>query len=104
MEDILKKCTSSVLFLMISLTDIQYPCGVCGDDCEGNPSDDDKQSIGCDKCQMSYHYSCVGLEPFLTKRKSTWKCSKCNKQQKKAQQVKCHSSNETSNNFILYFI
>lgn len=82
----IEKLTSSVLFSMISLSDIQYPCGVCCEDCEGNPIDHDKQSIACDKCQMWHHYSCIGLtglEPFLIKWKSTWKCSKCNKQQRK---------------------
>ena len=70
----------------LSIGSSRYPCGICGDDCEGDPIDDSHQSIGCDKCYLWFHYSCIGLtgqEHFLSRRKSTWKCDKCKKGSRK---------------------
>ncbi len=85
MENMLKKLDKSSSTLL-SLGDFLYPCGVCGDDCESDPIGDNRQSIGCDKCHLWYHYTCVGLtgqELFLSRRKSTWKCDKCKNKSRK---------------------
>ena len=59
---------------------ISYPCGTCGLICEDDPADSKDESIGCDTCQLWYHYLCVGLtgsESVVTNRKSKWKCETC---------------------------
>ncbi|XP_038075987.1 uncharacterized protein LOC119743813 [Patiria miniata] len=64
---------------------VAYPCGVCNEECDSDPGEDGRSSIGCDVCNRWFHYSCVGIqgsEGFLKKRKSVWKCSACNSKTK----------------------
>ncbi|XP_030833719.1 uncharacterized protein LOC115920991 isoform X1 [Strongylocentrotus purpuratus] len=63
-----------------TIKEANFPCGICNDECEESPHDEDKNSIGCDSCDRWFHYFCVGIhgeEPFLRRRKSSWKCNTC---------------------------
>lgn len=48
---------------------IEYPCGVCGDECE--------DSICCDKCNVWHHFNCVGLSGKENYSSQCWVCPKC---------------------------
>ena len=59
-----------------------YKCGVCQNECVDSPKTADEDSIGCDSCELWFHYPCVGLtgkEPFLSRKRSSWFCAACEK-------------------------
>ena len=67
----------------------EYVCKVCNKLCEEEPSDLENQSIGCDKCDLWFHYKCAGVqghEPFLKSKRVRWYCSYCSKITKKGKE------------------
>jgi hypothetical protein len=57
-----------------------YVCPVCDNICEEEPLDQEGESIGCDKCNLWFHYGCVNLtgnEQFLKESNSNWYCQPC---------------------------
>jgi len=58
-----------------------YTCQECETVLEEEPSDFEKQSIGCDGCDKWFHYKCVNIkgdETFLKRKNSKWYCNICN--------------------------
>ncbi|XP_072175926.1 uncharacterized protein [Diadema setosum] len=71
--------------------DVLYPCGICSEECEATPDDENKNSIACDSCDRWLHYRCVGItgeEPFLRRRKSVWKCNTCTSKLKTRKRIR----------------
>lgn len=57
-----------------------YKCPKCNQTLVDNPEKPEDDSIACDLCNQWFHFRCEGLtgmEPFLQKSSSKWKCSKC---------------------------
>ena len=61
-----------------------FNCGICNKVCSECPEELSFQSIGCDgKCNMWYHYGCVGIqgnEQFLSRKRMKWYCPSCTKE------------------------
>lgn len=78
-----QKVISSILDKIDScdtrVTYLSYPCGVCARQV-GMDAEDTDSSIGCDNCNLWFHFKCQGIkgtEKFLKRRKAAWKCSSC---------------------------
>ena len=85
MDSILVRISKNELSSTTSQIHVAYPCGVCNEECESDPGEDGRSSIGCDLCNRWFHFCCVGIkgsEEFLKKRRSAWKCSACNSKTK----------------------
>ena len=54
-----------------------YICGTCGDEClhESVIKKDGDNSVGCDTCQLWFHWKCVSFHPDI--HMGDWFCSKC---------------------------
>ena len=86
------KLNSGVKKSDIKKSDIKYPCSTCGCECievDSVTSPKFKEfSVGCDDCQLWFHYVCVGLsgkEPELKQGSSLpYFCLKCAEKQSEA--------------------
>ena len=54
-----------------------YLGGLCKKEVVEKPTKFSEESIGCDKCPLWYHFTCVGIEEGH-KIKGKWYCAKCN--------------------------
>ena len=54
-----------------------YLCGLCKKEVVEKPTKFSEESIGCDKCPLWYHFTCVGIKEGH-KIKCKWYCAKCN--------------------------
>ena len=61
-------------------TQPDFPCGKCGLECPEEPNDFNEMSVGCDGCNLWFHWQCVNLtgkEAFLEEQNVTYMCDSC---------------------------
>ena len=54
-----------------------YLCGLCKKEVVEKPTKFSEENIGCDKCPLWYHFTCVGIKEGH-EIKGKWYCAKCN--------------------------
>jgi len=61
-------------------TQPDFPCGKCGLECPEEPNEFNEMSVGCDGCNLWFHWQCVNLtgkEAFLEDQNVAWMCDSC---------------------------
>ena len=77
----LQECQTSVVTASVDTNKYRYFCPICNKIVKESENVVlfSERSIGCDKCNLWYHFKCVNLKQSDIKKMSEWYCQNCSK-------------------------